>query len=213
MPSRAAASLRSAETNPSDPRDLSAIFWTDEFPVHWANIRQPSYPVLCRFPLVWFRPLHPTAAGRFRAAQGVMLPKTKIQPQPSEPSDHRPRQVWPLERQPMGRKSRAISGGSGVMQGANFEAGCLSGHHPVPSSDSMSRAEKTKIQPQPSEPSDHRPRQVRPLERHLIASKSRAGRGGLVSNMRGGYEAPCYGGQYLIHRCGHISGGNKKKTL
>ncbi len=33
VPSRAAVSLRSAETNPSDPRDLSAFayFWTDKF--------------------------------------------------------------------------------------------------------------------------------------------------------------------------------------
>ena len=34
VPSRAAASLRSAETNPSDPRDLSAISGRANSPVH-----------------------------------------------------------------------------------------------------------------------------------------------------------------------------------
>ena len=34
VPSRAAASLRSAETNPSDPRDLSAISGRANSPAH-----------------------------------------------------------------------------------------------------------------------------------------------------------------------------------
>ena len=50
VPSRAAASLRSAETNPSDPRDLSAI--SRRTNSRYLALRLDS----CSLPLMWQRP-------------------------------------------------------------------------------------------------------------------------------------------------------------